>query len=365
MKFKNTIVRLATLLKFDRGFMKNIGSSRLLELDALRGFAVTSVVLFHITMRSEVTRYGLKFGVTGVDLFFIISGFVILLTLEKNNHWKDFVVSRFSRLYPTYWICVTITAVLSIVVNILQNKSSQGLGLQYLVNMTMFQSYFRVPDLDGSYWTMAEEMSFYLFMLLVSLTKQLKKIEIIGCIALTLTVFYHLLLNTKYHFLHEVISTYIPIVNHYPLFLSGIIFYNIKFGKPKFYRYLGVALCFGIQYNLFFDGGHSKFFISQREYGFMLMLYFAIFLLYVNNHLYFIVNKISLFLGKISYSLYLIHYLLGVSIVTVLTKYCHLNIWISSLLITLPIILVVATLINKYIENPSMHYIRSKYKQQL
>ena len=67
---------------------------RLLELDALRGIAALMVVLFHFTMDRPEMNLGFKYGVTGVDFFFIISGFVIFLTLSNTKNWKDFVQKR-------------------------------------------------------------------------------------------------------------------------------------------------------------------------------------------------------------------------------------------------------------------------------
>lgn len=71
---------------------------RILELDALRGIAVVIVLIFHLTLYRKETEYGFKLGVTGVDLFFLISGFVIFLTLQQSNNWKNFIFNRFSRL---------------------------------------------------------------------------------------------------------------------------------------------------------------------------------------------------------------------------------------------------------------------------
>ena len=124
--------------------------NRILELDALRGIAVLAVVFFHMTMGREEAKYGFKLGVTGVDLFFIISGFVILLTLEKTKNWRSFLISRFSRLYPAYWICVTFTTILGLLASMLTHKPvPEGLLVKYIANMTMLQLYLRQADIDG------------------------------------------------------------------------------------------------------------------------------------------------------------------------------------------------------------------------
>jgi peptidoglycan/LPS O-acetylase OafA/YrhL len=101
-----------------------------------------------------VTRY----GYLGVDLFFIISGFVVLLTAWDRRP-LDFVVSRVTRLYPAYWFAVTATAV---VLATLGSGKYQVSLLQYLANLTMLQSLPNVPHLDTVYWTLWCELRFYL-----------------------------------------------------------------------------------------------------------------------------------------------------------------------------------------------------------
>lgn len=74
------------------------------------------VMCFHYT-----TQYGVEVGYAvapaitvpwgryGVQFFFVISGFVIFLTLSRANSIWDFAANRFSRLYPPYWACIAIT----------------------------------------------------------------------------------------------------------------------------------------------------------------------------------------------------------------------------------------------------------------
>ena len=92
-------------------------SARVVELDALRGIAAVAVVAYHYTTRyaEQIGHAGglplsIAFGNYGVQLFFLISGFVIFMTLERTRSAMDFVVSRFSRLFPAYWAAMAITA---------------------------------------------------------------------------------------------------------------------------------------------------------------------------------------------------------------------------------------------------------------
>jgi peptidoglycan/LPS O-acetylase OafA/YrhL len=86
------------------------------ELNALRGFAAFAVMLFHYTSRygqlygyNDLLPFHMSWGQYGVQLFFLISGFVIFMTLGRTRQPINFVVGRFSRLYPTYWAGVIAT----------------------------------------------------------------------------------------------------------------------------------------------------------------------------------------------------------------------------------------------------------------
>src|SRR5262249_17939386 len=97
-----------------------MASKRYYELDLLRFVAAFSVLLFHYTFRgtaaldhvSDLSYPWLapvtKDGYLGVDLFFLISGFVILMSASSGSK-RQFGVSRIVRLYPAYWVCCTAT----------------------------------------------------------------------------------------------------------------------------------------------------------------------------------------------------------------------------------------------------------------
>src|SRR5688572_19413128 len=105
------------------------------------------VVLFHITTIGRLNPWGaFRVGAAGVDLFFIISGFVISNSINAVSTGSQFVVNRVSRLYPTYWVCVTITFLTAATYALYK-----GLPVQwkiYVGNMTMFQYYLGIPNLD-------------------------------------------------------------------------------------------------------------------------------------------------------------------------------------------------------------------------
>ena len=159
--------------------------SRMVELDALRGIAAVAVLGYHFTTRyqEQIGHVGgmpvdLLAGKYGVYLFFLISGFVIFMTLERTRTAADFVVSRFSRLFPAYWAAFLLTATVVYTVGL---PLQQLPASQALLNLTMVQEILGAEHLDGSYWTLQIELFFYVQMLFWYVLGQLRRIHwIIG-----------------------------------------------------------------------------------------------------------------------------------------------------------------------------------------
>lgn len=98
------------------------------------------------------------YGWLGVELFFLISGFVIAMS-AVNRSVGEFAVSRFVRLFPAYWLGVLVTAVVLLIWPIAVHPPKlSDIG----VNLTMLQEGFRVPSVDAVYWTLFAELRFYL-----------------------------------------------------------------------------------------------------------------------------------------------------------------------------------------------------------
>ena len=163
--------------------------SRMVELDALRGIAAVAVLGYHFTTRYQEQighvdgpPANLWIGNYGVYLFFLISGFVIFMTLERTRTAADFVVSRFSRLFPGYWAALLITSAVVYSVGLPFQRLPAG---QWLLNFTMVQEILGAEPLDGSYWTLQIELFFYVQMLFWFVVKPLRRIHWISPIQIT------------------------------------------------------------------------------------------------------------------------------------------------------------------------------------
>ena len=158
---------------------------RLKELDVLRGLASLNVVIYHYTSRYREIfqhqypiKYDWYYGHVGLELFFMISGFVIFMTLQKVNSVKEFAYKRSMRLYPAYWICICITLLIASIWDVARTQDLTF--FQILMNFTMIQGVFEVPNIDGAYWSLIPELFFYTLMGLLYYFGLLKNIRIIN-----------------------------------------------------------------------------------------------------------------------------------------------------------------------------------------
>ncbi len=153
---------------------------RFRELDGLRGIAAFGVVLSHFILAyderyvddprafggASVGEVISEIGAYGVNLFFLISGFVVLVSARRAKRPSDFVISRFSRLYPPYWVALVLAVVLAWVASI----PHVPLDWKTIVaNLSMVQRWFLQSNVDGVYWTLAVEMQFYVLLLILLL----------------------------------------------------------------------------------------------------------------------------------------------------------------------------------------------------
>ena len=324
-------------------------SVRFEELDALRGIAAISVVLFHYT--GHANRYfddfpfHLKYGEFGVQLFFVISGFVIYFTLKRSRRMMDFAFARLSRLYPAYWATLS----LLLIVDLLDPERFVWWG-GFLVNATLLQRTIGYPDIDIVFWTLAVEMTFYL---VISVTFFFAGLErriwiVIGIWLACANIWPHVV-----HIFPSRSAEWIQslqVFPHSPYFLAGIAFYDVR-GNGLRVRHLSVLV--GCWLTLWHVSGETHAVAS--------LLIFAAVLLAVMGRLSFIVNPVTLWLGAISYSLYLVHRNLGYMALFELNRLGIASAW--GLLITVCGAVLLASAITYFVERPAMGLFRLWYRR--
>jgi peptidoglycan/LPS O-acetylase OafA/YrhL len=108
------------------------------------------------------------FGWVGVEIFFVISGFVIANSASKSSP-KEFLLGRALRLYPAVWIASTLSLLILLI--FLREKASE-LILPYFQSMLLIPKGINGKWLDAVYWTLAAEMAFYGLVFCTLLTKK-------------------------------------------------------------------------------------------------------------------------------------------------------------------------------------------------
>ncbi|CAH0209132.1 acyltransferase family protein [Pseudomonas brassicacearum] len=172
-----------------------MNQKRINEIDLLRFIAAMAVVFFHYTFRGyaadgkSLLPYPLlapvaKYGYLGVELFFMISGFVIMMTAGSEG-FRRFLISRAVRLYPAFWVCCSITFLVTLV---LGGDRFSATVPQYLGNLTLMGDFFDIRPIDGVYWSLFIEIRFYFLITLVLLLRKLHRIEALLCAWLVLSV---------------------------------------------------------------------------------------------------------------------------------------------------------------------------------
>ena len=156
------------------------GSTRLHTVDALRGLAALAVAFFHTTsgnpslMTGEPLQQVGRWGWLGVDVFFVISGFVIPFALERGGyHWRDagrFIAKRVVRIDPPYFA----TILLAVALGWLSAQMPSFRGKPFSVDaITLALHVGYLVDIAGrawsvpAFWTLALEFQFYLAMALL------------------------------------------------------------------------------------------------------------------------------------------------------------------------------------------------------
>jgi peptidoglycan/LPS O-acetylase OafA/YrhL len=275
------------------------------SLDLLRGLASVAVIFFHFThgnkgyLSPDNFLYVIgRYGFLGVDVFFVISGFVIPYAMYRGRYklasFGRFMVKRVVRIEPPYLISIVMVLVLNYLSTFSPNYGGEPFNLDFTrlaLHVGYFNAFSDYPWYNDVYWTLAIEFQYYIVVALIFplLLHPKKYISII-----TLTVF---------AILGAFITDHSFIFNYGLLFIVGILMFQFQVGYLKKGEFGLLLLIVLIMIFAKFD---KRYLIAA------LLPYF--FIMYFDFG-----NSFSRFLGNISYSLYLVHIPIGGRVIN-LTK---------------------------------------------
>jgi peptidoglycan/LPS O-acetylase OafA/YrhL len=314
-------------------------------LDALRGVAAMLVLLFHYSYQYPKLfpdQSGLpvrwQWAENGIWLFFAISGFVICMTLERTQHWTDFIWARFTRLYPVYWAALALTV---IVVTLSGETALDIPTADKLANLTMIQGWIGRASVDPVYWTLAVELAFYLCMLGLFMTGWLARFEIVVALWLGLSALQ--MASGWFPFRFEQIL----VLGYFPFFAIGMIFYRFYSGAISRGRLLLWQILLALVAGMI--GWEATPVAAIIIVTFWLML---------AGRLSFLASPLLLWLGAISYPLYLVHQNVGYVVIHQLGL-AGVSIELAAVIAT-ALALWSAHFLHRYVEDPAQRWLRQR-----
>jgi len=141
------------------------------NIQILRAFAAIYVVIYHTALKLEQSWPIAKYGASGVDLFFVISGFIITYSFIKrpNLPVQTFFAKRFIRIIPIYWLVTLFYA--GLLLFLPRAFETHSFDLFHLIKSLLFLSLQEYPVLYVG-WTLSYEMYFYILFGLSLFTKK-------------------------------------------------------------------------------------------------------------------------------------------------------------------------------------------------
>ncbi|MFF4981584.1 acyltransferase family protein [Streptomyces sp. NPDC001046] len=335
---------------------------RLRALDGLRLLAALMVAAYHYGGRDgEIAQaWGTSpkeqfptlheyfaYGCLGVQVFFVISGFVICMS-GWGRPLKSFVASRASRLLPAYWVAVLIvTAVFALPVVAFRAVSPSDA----LVNLTMLQMPLGVDRVLGVCWTLWAEVRFYaLFALCVVLPGATRRRVIMFCAGWTLAAV--IAENAQLPLLDIV-----AMPQYAPFFIGGVGLYLVHLDRRDVYGWGIVAVSWAVgQHYAVQELWHAPGaggFSHRTSLGIVLVVTFGF--LAVAAIALGLLNRVNwrwlTVAGALTYPFYLVHEHLGWVVVHALHQGLDLPSGVTFGL-TVAAMLLLAWLLNKYVEEP-------------
>lgn len=217
---------------------------RLAALDGVRVLAALGVLFYHYFALATAwgeppedifpTAHRLAvYGWLGVEIFFLVSGFVICMSAWGRTA-GDFAVSRVSRLFPAYWAAVVFTSlVLFGWPEVRQVKAFSDV----MVNLSMLQSGIGVPNIDDAYWTLFVELKFYVLFAIVVMRGVTYRNCVLFCAAWTLA-------GIVAPSADDGVLSFFAASSASPYFIAGIAFYLMRRFRPNFVLWAVVGVQF-------------------------------------------------------------------------------------------------------------------------
>lgn len=289
-------------------------------IDSLRGIAILMVILVHVPFidgigtampyfHEKVTLF-IKNGHLGVNLFFVVSAFTLMLSHQKRQYEdhanRNFFIRRFFRIAPMYYLAIIyFTFAYYTGLDFTNLNWGNVPKKELLTNILFINGFF--PEYIHRYvpggWSITVEFTFYaIFPFLFSKIKDINKAFVFTLTTLLIATIANLILTGTYADQNNFLGLYI--VAQLPVFSLGMLAFYIVTNKDKFAELKLPSLCY-LAVSVFI---YCYFAVS---YDFLYSVVFFLLLIILTQKAYpLFSNKILAKIGRVSFSLYLMHFVM-------------------------------------------------------
>ena len=291
----------------------------------------------------------------GVAVFFLVSGFVIPMSLERLSPGR-FIVARAFRIYPVWLASLAVAAAAYVIYARFVPQAFPLSGREWGLNATLIYDWWLTPYVNPVVWTLAVEIKFYLLCALIAWAFGLHRMLPIASLCVALAAFAVLAEGrleavAAEHF-HLFVATYVVAVNaKFLIFLFiGVCFYNLFRGAWDLRRFGAMTVLLS---GLFVVATLTS--PDPRAWKLVLLVTYTIALVVFGGS-YLIreglpYSRIWNYICDVSYPLYAVHYLVGIILLTGFYT-LYPSVYLSLLLATTSVFVIVAV-IHRYIEDPA------------
>lgn len=311
-------------------------------LDGVRGFASLLVLIGHsfeaAKLNATAWQSVLNFGRAGIVAFFVVSGYVVALSLAHQSV-RVFWIRRFFRLYPVYWLALFVY----LAVDWPASSGRYEFGFVAIVlNLLMIQGFVSAASMLWPSWTLGSELAFY------GQQSFLKRYS--GKFFSSLGWFW-LFVFAAMCFVTRFTATDLTAVSPLMMFTASIgiaIYMRDVRGSKVFVPYVIAAVVVVPILGWVLQGNAEAFPSSEWSVVGFDVSYLAGLVIFAGFYLCRerSIHPVLLWLGSISYALYLVHAI----VLRVLERLSFSGVWIP--IVTIPVSLVLAWLMHKFVERP-------------